>query len=374
MPVKTSPAANAPGSEEDPTAAGAAAGTEDDAFTAAFDEYAGVKPAAGEGEAPADRDGAAGADPQPATSAAAQDAGEGGDDAVADADPAPAAAPAAAATDADRDRERDAETWNKLDDAGRFSAYRAAKGRARAEVSTLARRNAELERELANVRRQQPVAPNAPVPSAAAPAAGEGAQPTAAEIAAASASPEAWQQFEKDYPEVARAMDARLEARLDARLNAALRDRDQRLDSMDARLAPVAERAERDATATELEVLSGVHEDWRGVVEDQAYWNWLAAQSAATQQLANSPYGSDVASAITLYKAAHPELAAAPAPADQQPESEVQRLQREREERLKGATTVQTRPRGGTRPTDSADFSGAFNAYAAAEERQMNAR
>lgn len=361
---KNTPAAAAPGSD----AAAPSAGNEPDAFTSAFDEYAGVKPDAAPGDDSAPREGADGGEHDPEPGAGAQASGEG--DPGGEDDPQAAAAqPAAAAPVTDADRERDAETWKKLDDAGRFSAYRAAKGRARQEVSTLARRNAELERELANARRQQQPAAASPAAPAGAPAGGEGAQPTAAEIAAASESPEAWQQFEKDYPEVARAMDARL----DARLNAALRDRDQRLDGLDARLAPVSERAEKEATAAELEVLSGVHEDWEGVVKDRAYWDWLGRQSPTTQQLANSPYGSDVASAITLYKAAHPELGA-PAEGGQEQESEVQRLQREREERLRGATTVQTRPRTGTRPTDSADFSGAFAAYATAEERQMNAR
>lgn len=335
---KKAPAANAPGDAD----AGASAG-EGDAFSNAFAEFAGGEP---KPDADADASGAQHADDDEAPAAPA---------------PAAAARPDPARERAEAERERDAATWERLDDAGRFGAYRAAKGRARSEVSTLARRAQELERELEAARAQL----QRPQPAPARPAGTAAEQPTAEQIAAATTSPAAWELFSQDYPEVASALDARLEAKLAE----AERVLEQRLAGIDASIAPVRAQAQQQSTQAELEELAAEHADWQEITADQAYWDWLSAQSESKRALANSPYGADVALALTAYKKAHPERASSGT------ETDVQRLQREREERLRGsASSVQTRPRGNTRPTDTSDFSGAFAAYAAQAERQQNAR
>lgn len=354
MPEQQDPAARAPGSDEH-AAATPGAGEDGDEFGSAFKEFAGAGNAPPEPDAPAPK---AAAEPEPEPKP----------------DPEPEPAPASAAPRREEDpgeaeRARDRETWEKLDDAGRFSAFRAAKGRARQEVSTLARRNQELERALAEAQRRAQ-AP-APTPAAKPAPSGEGAggQPTAAEIAHAGTSAAAWDAFAKDYPEVAAAMDARLDARLDE----VLATHEKKISGLDAALRPALERVERETTREELAVLSGVHEDWQEVVaEDSAYWQWLATQSPGTQQLANSPYGADVASAITLYKATNPERFADPHRGGDAPPSEVQRLQQQRDQRLAGTAMPASRPRNTARPADTSDFSGAFKAFAAEEERRQH--
>jgi hypothetical protein len=220
--------------------------------------------------------------------------------------------------------------------------WKAASSRASKEVSELAKRNSDLERQLKEREK-------APPPSAAAAPPSAGGDPTK------------WAEFKEDYPDIADAMELHWEEQ-----KTALRDELRRERDLD--MAPIRKKAEEEFYESEYARLDHDHADWRDVTATDEYNGWLDAQPDSIRALAQSSYAAEVSAALTIYKSANGIPSAPPAnPGDRSAE----RIAAERQARLERSKTVPTRSQTTVRPAAADDFAAAFHGYAQAEEERI---
>jgi len=170
--------------------------------------------------------------------------------------------------------------------------------------------------------------------------------------AAEAAGSEDWESLKQDFPEVAKALEARLSA--EAQRLEADRQRqaqlEQRLEQLQTAVEPIQEQAQSQYLKTQVSALEARHPDWQEVVAAPAFTEWLNQQPESLRRLTESNDAAEAAALMDLYKSQAGGEAAASNPD-------------RRQERLASAQSV---PRRGGAPKAGApeDFEAAFNHYA----------
>lgn len=161
-----------------------------------------------------------------------------------------------------------------------------------------------------------------------------------------------WEALKADFPEVAKALDARLEA--DAKQREADRQRqaqlEQQIVQLQSAVQPIQQQAQDQYLQTQVDALSARHPDWREVVSAPAFAEWLDQQPESLRRLTNSNDAAEAAALMDLYKS-------------QTGQGADSNSADKRQERLASAQTVSRRgaaPKGGVPD----DFEAAFNHYA----------
>jgi len=227
-------------------------------------------------------------------------------------------------------------------------------------VSAFQRQVNDLQRENSNLK--------------AAPAA---AKPTPNQIAdAMKGSSEGWDQFQEDYPDVAKAIDSRLEMAGKATQ-----------ESVDQTLAPVVQRQAQIETTvantntqTKVDEVAKIYPDWSAAVQTQDFVDWLQVQPPGIAALSESDDTNDASALIGMYDNhlvanGKPTLKATPEPASNQEAktdgSEATALAAKRAQQLEDGATIDSKNAqidAGTEPRG--DFETAFDAYAKRKDAQ----
>ena len=181
----------------------------------------------------------------------------------------------------------------------------------------------------------------------------ESAEDQARQDAAEAAGVKDWQALQEDFPEVAKALDARLES--EKRQIEADRQRqaqlEQRIEELQSAVQPIQQQAQDNYLRTQVDALSARHPDWQEVVAAPAFAEWLNQQPQSLRSLTESNDAAEAAALMDLYKGQTGQLDSREGTPDK------------RQERLASAQTVSRRgtaQKGGV----PEDFEAAFDHYA----------
>ncbi len=160
-----------------------------------------------------------------------------------------------------------------------------------------------------------------------------------------------WQAFKEDFPDMARAFEARLKA--DQQKQAQL---EQQIATLQSAVQPIQQQAHEQAIQSEYARLENRHSDWRDVIRAPEFTTWLQAQNPAIKALAASDSADDASALIDFYKG----MALG---------NNSRATHDKRQDRLASAQTVSRRGAAQQRGTPE-DFDAAFEHYAAKRTRQ----
>lgn len=158
---------------------------------------------------------------------------------------------------------------------------------------------------------------------------------------------EDWDSFAEDFPDMARAFEARLKA--DRQKQAQL---EQQIAEMRSAVEPIQQQAQETHLREQEDALTARHPDWREVVAAPAFAEWLNQQPESLRQLTNSNDAAEAAALLDLYRSTG-------AGADSRADTHDKR-----QSRLAAAQNVSRR---GAAPKRDApdDFESAFDHFAA---------
>jgi len=159
-----------------------------------------------------------------------------------------------------------------------------------------------------------------------------------------------WETFKEDFPDMARAFEARLSA--DRQKQAHL---EQEVAELRSSVQPIQQQAQEQHLKDQEDALAARHPDWREVVAAPEFAEWLNQQPDSLQALTSSDDAAEAAALLDMYRAQH----GSPEPAGSRTGTPDKRQQR-----LAAAQSVGRRgaPRQGA--VDD-DFDAAFDHYAA---------
>lgn len=247
----------------------------------------------------------------------------------------------------------DADVWTSVPETARRAYQEALEERERlrhsvhsnaGRVSALQRKINELESQLAGG--------YVPATSQAAPSAD---MPTAQQVREAMQTPEQWASFSEEYPEVAKAVDARIQVQFNQIQSQIHRDLNPLREDAQRRAQAEAEQFKR----SQYGALEQAHPQWRQTINTPEFQSWFQTQPASIQSLVESDYADDAIALLNFYSSAK----GAPATSGR-----IHDIQAQRQRRLE--QSVETRGRqGAERPLAEDDFSSAFRAAVAAKMR-----
>lgn len=153
-----------------------------------------------------------------------------------------------------------------------------------------------------------------------------------------------WDELQADFPEIARAIDARFQ-KLDAI--------EQRLSGFEKKIQPIEQQALQARLAGEFAALEAAHPDYREVVQSPDFADWIETQPAPVKQLMHSDAASDAAYLLETFKAMTGRIT--------EPRHGSNPLQAARNQRLQNAISVPSR-RAVRRELPEDDFEAAWAA------------
>lgn len=166
---------------------------------------------------------------------------------------------------------------------------------------------------------------------------------------------EDWDEFKEDFPDMARAFEARLKQ--DQQKQAQL---EQQIEELKSAVQPIQQQAHEQQLQSEYARLESRHSDWHEVVNAPEFQSWLQSQNPSIQALAGSDSADDASALLDFYKGANPG-------AGDDTSSRAQQHDK-RQSRLANAQTVSRRG-AGQRSGAPDDFDAAFEHYAAKKAR-----
>lgn len=109
-----------------------------------------------------------------------------------------------------------------------------------------------------------------------------------------------WQTFAEDFPDMARALEARLQS--DRKERAQL---EQRLASYEPALQSIQQQAQEQHLQVQEDALAARHPGWREVVAAPEFAEWLNQQPESLQRLTSSDDAAEAAALLDMYQAQH---------------------------------------------------------------------
>lgn len=194
-------------------------------------------------------------------------------------------------------------------------------------------------------------------------------EPTQEEVGQAMESPDKWNEFKEEYPEVAAYLEP---------IRQQVGDLKQSFTALQSQFSPLKEAESRRSQQEGHQRVSEVHSDWVEIVRHPVFDNWLVEQSPGMQSLAQSDDPQDVISLISTFKYwANQQLAQQDAPAKEAGETpastdagqSVDAIKQKRAQQLAEAQTVTNRGRASHNAIPEDDFEAAFNFFAKQQER-----
>jgi len=163
-----------------------------------------------------------------------------------------------------------------------------------------------------------------------------------------------WAEFKEDFPDMARAFEARLKA--DQQRQAKL---EQEVAELRSTVQPIQEQAHQQQLQSEYARLESRHDDWREVVNAPEFDTWLKTQNPSIQALAESDSADDASALLDFYKGSNGggDDTSRAKPHDK------------RQSRLANAQTVSRRG-AGQRSGAPDEFDAAFEHYAAKQQQR----
>jgi len=170
------------------------------------------------------------------------------------------------------------------------------------------------------------------------------------------ASKEKWAAFEKEYPEIAQAMNAKLTS-MQSQLDTTVQQTVQ----------PLHKAEQNRYIQGQADALEAAHPGWRDIAASEQFGGWMKQQPPAVQQMLRSSTASDAAYLIGAYKSTlTPQTQdVVEVPKEESAQENVSEIQAQREKRLKESQGIKSKPS----PTASGgvpqDFESAFKYFAA---------
>lgn len=159
-----------------------------------------------------------------------------------------------------------------------------------------------------------------------------------------------WESLKQDFPDIARALEARLDADRQERTRL-----QQEVAELRSTVQPIQQQAHEQYLGSQQRALEARHADWQEVVNAPAFQQWLQQQPPSIQALTESDDAAEAAALLDLYKGTNQATGSDAAQADAQ--------RAKRQQRLEGAVTPQRR---GAAKRDAVpdDWEGQFNHFA----------
>ena len=163
-----------------------------------------------------------------------------------------------------------------------------------------------------------------------------------------------WESLKQDFPDIARALEARLEG--DRQERARLQ---QEVADLRSTVQPIQQQAHEQYLGSQMRALEARHSDWQEVVNAPAFQQWLQQQPPSIQALTDSDDAAEAAALLDLYKGTNPSAGSDSAQGNAQADAQREK----RQQRLAGAVTPQRR---GAAKRDAVpdDWEGQFNHFA----------
>lgn len=195
-----------------------------------------------------------------------------------------------------------------------------------------------------------------------------GNRPTQTQVQKAMSSPEAWKAFEKDYPEMSKAINDRLGALRVEITNDVKRD-------VQAVIQPLNIAESNRRRNQETQALQEEHPDWEAISSSREFADWVDGKPDQVKSLVMSENAKDAAFLISTYKLETGILSKGDNGdgKDKEEEAEAAKLRAKREAQKKAGralTTSSKMDRSGEADTGG-DFDAAFAAHAKKKDKQL---
>ena len=184
-----------------------------------------------------------------------------------------------------------------------------------------------------------------------------------ADLKAASQAPQnpgvsdsVWEEFQKDFPDIAAAVDAKVGSMVQA-YEGKISELQGQIQPIQRQAQDMEDRAHQSFVESQKNILEQQHPGWVDTVNTEEFVTWLKAQPVPVRQLGASDNAADAAYLLDAYK-----LATAPTP-EPEPEPEKDNLREVRQEQLRDSQTIPSRTGRKTNVAED-DLETAFNYYA----------
>lgn len=209
----------------------------------------------------------------------------------------------------------------------------------------------------------------------------------AEEIKEAMKTPEAWESFKEEYPDIAEATDAITDFKINSRMSQELEKMrseynelvEKKFGSLEKTIQPVVEAEGDRRIERQYEILSAPkeeggfgHSDFATIIESQEYKDWVVTLPEAVQELRKSEHAKDAAFILDLFKAAHGKTAVENSGKRADPVAEARARN---EKRLKDGEALpsDSRINKGDGGAPAGDFESDFKFFAKKFEKQKDA-
>lgn len=184
-----------------------------------------------------------------------------------------------------------------------------------------------------------------------------------------------WDDFKKDYPDIAKAMDARFyeveentNTKIDTQIQTAVKP-------LEAAASRTNQEIVIEALTTPTEDGGYGHTDFVEVVKSPSFNSWLAVQPQSTQDLTSSENVEDAAALVDSFKKSRAAFGADPSneeKKDPAPEGDVAAIEAKRAKQLKSGTTdIPSKPAEVAKEKGGAnEFSAAFKLFSKKKEKE----
>ncbi len=183
-------------------------------------------------------------------------------------------------------------------------------------------------------------------------------QPTEEDIAAAMKTPEQWEDFKTEYPEVSTAIESYMDSR-ELKIQ----------QDVDGKIQPLVESSNQAAAVVSKTTLEESYPKWQDHVATEEFGAWMEVQPGVVQGLAASDSTEDAAALLDLYNtnllASGKDPIKTPVASGGQ-SNEVDDVAARRKQQLEGAETIRSQG-SGIDPGEAAggtEFENAFGFYA----------
>lgn len=171
-------------------------------------------------------------------------------------------------------------------------------------------------------------------------------------------TPEQWDEFEEEYPEIAKAINARMTT-MEQSLS-------HTVEGQIGQVVQPLQNAERDRfLQSQMAALDAAYPDWQEIVRGEPFTQWLSAQPTAVQKFMESEDARDASFLLDTYEHSKPQPERVAAVAD----PKVTEIQAQREKRLKESQGIKSRPTAGATGGLPDDFDSAFDHFVRQKER-----
>ena len=162
-----------------------------------------------------------------------------------------------------------------------------------------------------------------------------------------SMSQKEWDELQQDFPEIAKAVEAKL--------GTMTQSYEAKINQLQSQLNPIQELNEQTYISSQMGQLSAEFPDWQETAQSAEFQQWVNQQPVTVRELVQSNEAADAAYLIRTYKATTQPAPQVDATAG---------IKQKRARQLQQATTIRGRTSGRSSAPPSDDFEAAFDYFA----------